>query len=241
MKKILFAGESWVSHTTHIKGFDTFTTCTYGEGAEKLLEALAKAGYDVTYLNNEVAAEKFPRTSEELSQYDAVMLSDIGSNTLLLSAGTFTRSEFLSDRCEALCEYVSGGGSLCMIGGYMSFSGIDGKARYGQTALAIYRRQKRTPCRRHPRGRAKGSRHLSGRRGELAEVPRLQPHRRQERIYAHRHHSGRSFYRGGLLRQGPHGRILLRLLAALGLQRIHGVGILRQILGKSRKVALRII
>lgn len=136
MKKILFAGESWVSHTTHIKGFDTFTTCTYGEGAEKLLEALAKAGYDVTYLNNEVAAEKFPRTSEELSQYDAVMLSDIGSNTLLLSAGTFTRSEFLSDRCEALCEYVSGGGSLCMIGGYMSFSGIDGKARYGQTALA---------------------------------------------------------------------------------------------------------
>ncbi len=136
MKKLLFAGESWVSYTTHVKGFDSFYTSTYGEGATRLLEALAKAGFDVTYLNNEVAAEKFPRTSEELSEFDAVFLSDIGSNTLLLSAGTFARSEFLPDRCEALCEYIYGGGSLCMIGGYMSFSGVDAKARYGQTALA---------------------------------------------------------------------------------------------------------
>ena len=31
---------------------------------------------------------------------------------------------------------VEEGGSLCMIGGYMSFTGIDGTARYGQTEIA---------------------------------------------------------------------------------------------------------
>ena len=29
MKKILLAGESWTSVTTHIKGFDIFTTSRY--------------------------------------------------------------------------------------------------------------------------------------------------------------------------------------------------------------------
>lgn len=136
MKKILFAGESWVSFTTHVKGFDTFVTSTYGEGATQLIESLVSYGYEVTYLNNEVAAEKFPYSKDELKEFDAVILSDIGSNTLLLSSGTFMRSEFLTDRCAELSDYVEDGGALCMIGGYMSFSGIDAKARYGQTALA---------------------------------------------------------------------------------------------------------
>jgi uncharacterized membrane protein len=34
-----------------------------------------------------------------------------------------------------LRDYVFGGGGLAMIGGWMSFSGIDGKARYHGTAL----------------------------------------------------------------------------------------------------------
>ena len=28
-KKILLAGESWMSYTTHVKGFDAFYTSTY--------------------------------------------------------------------------------------------------------------------------------------------------------------------------------------------------------------------
>jgi uncharacterized membrane protein len=136
MKKILFAGETWLSYTIHTKGFDSFYTSYYGEGATKLIGILGEAGFEVTHLSNEVASEKFPFTKEELDKYDAVILSDIGSNTLLLSAGTFVRSEFLPDRCDVICDYVNGGGALCMIGGYMSFSGIDAKARYGKTALA---------------------------------------------------------------------------------------------------------
>ena len=35
-KKILVGGESWTSFTTHVKGFDTFTTSVYEEGIEFL-------------------------------------------------------------------------------------------------------------------------------------------------------------------------------------------------------------
>ena len=31
-KKVLLAGESWMSYTTHVKGFDTFYTSVYETG-----------------------------------------------------------------------------------------------------------------------------------------------------------------------------------------------------------------
>nr|WP_199563448.1 MULTISPECIES: glutamine amidotransferase [unclassified Oceanispirochaeta] len=37
---------------------------------------------------------------------------------------------------ELIREYVAQGGSFLMIGGYMSFTGIDAKTRYGETAIA---------------------------------------------------------------------------------------------------------
>ncbi|WZL74184.1 glutamine amidotransferase [Clostridiaceae bacterium 35-E11] len=135
-KKVLIAGESWVSYTTHIKGFDTFYTSTYEEGVKWLKEALEKGGYEVTFLPNHLAPEKFPFTLEEIQQYDAVILSDIGSNTLLLPHATFTKSEKRPNRCTLIKEYVAQGGGFCMIGGYMSFTGIDAKTRYGETAIA---------------------------------------------------------------------------------------------------------
>lgn len=135
-KKVLIAGESWVSYTTHIKGFDTFYTSTYEEGVKWLKEALEQGGYGVTFLPNHLAPEKFPFTLEEIQQYDAVILSDIGSNTLLLPHATFTKSEKRPNRCELIKEYVAQGGGFCMIGGYMSFTGIDAKTRYGETAIA---------------------------------------------------------------------------------------------------------
>ena len=136
MKRILLAGESWMKHTIHVKGFDSFTTSEYEEGAAWLLEAFRQGGHEVTFLPNHQAPERFPATGEELGRYDAVFLSDIGSNTLLLAPDTFNRSRPTPDRCAALRNWVLEGGSLCMVGGYMSFSGIDAKARYGATALA---------------------------------------------------------------------------------------------------------
>ncbi len=43
-KRVLLAGESWVMHTIHQKGFDHFTTTAYGEGHQWLSGALAAGG-----------------------------------------------------------------------------------------------------------------------------------------------------------------------------------------------------
>ena len=135
MTKILIAGESWTSHTIHIKGFDTFTTSKYEEGVKWFKEGLEKNGVEVDYIPNHLAPEKFPVTLEELKKYDVVFLSDIGSNTLLLPDQVFAKGMKVPNRCELLKEYVNEGGAFVMIGGYMSFTGVDAKTRYGETAI----------------------------------------------------------------------------------------------------------
>ena len=91
MKKVLLAGESWMSYTTHVKGFDSFYTSVYETGEKWLKKALEENGYDVEFLPNHLAAEKFPYTMEELKTYSCVILSDIGANTLMLPSQTLVR------------------------------------------------------------------------------------------------------------------------------------------------------
>lgn len=135
-KKVLIAGESWFSYTTHVKGFDTFYTTKYEEGVGFIKKAIEKAGYQVDYLPNHLAPDHFPTSLEALSEYDVVILSDIGSNTLLLPDSVFSKGQVMPNRLELIKEYVSNGGGFLMIGGYMAFCGIDAKSRYGQTAIA---------------------------------------------------------------------------------------------------------
>jgi uncharacterized membrane protein len=140
-KRVLIAGESWTVHSIHQKGFDSFTTTEYAEGVRWLRTALEQGGWEVVYQPSHVAARDFPASAEELGQYDCVILSDIGANTLLLHPDTFVRSRPLPNRHEALRDYVAAGGGLVMVGGYMTFQGIEGKARYAgspiETALPV--------------------------------------------------------------------------------------------------------
>lgn len=134
-KKVLLAGESWMSYTTHVKGFDSFYTTSYDSGEKYIKKAFEAGGYEFDYLPNHLAAENFPYTMEELIQYDIVILSDIGANTLLLPLPTFSRSEVMPNRCNLIRDYVLGGGALLMVGGYLTFSGIDGKGKWQDTAV----------------------------------------------------------------------------------------------------------
>jgi uncharacterized membrane protein len=134
--RVLVAGESWIKHTVHLKGFDQFPTTEYEEGAGVFLGALEESGFAVTYVRAHEISARFPKTAEELDAFDVVVLSDIGSNSFLLSDETFLRSERSPDKLAVLADYVRRGGGLVMIGGYMSFTGIDGRARYGMSPLA---------------------------------------------------------------------------------------------------------
>jgi uncharacterized membrane protein len=140
-RRVLIAGESWVTHSIHQKGFDSFTTTSYHEGVGPLRTALQGAGFEVDHLPNHLAAGEFPGTPGELAEYAAVILSDIGANTLLLHPDTFDRSVPMPDRLAAIHDYVERGGGLVMIGGYLTFQGIDGRARWAgspvETALPV--------------------------------------------------------------------------------------------------------
>jgi uncharacterized membrane protein len=134
-QRVLVAGESWVTHSIHQKGFDSFTTTAYEEGVGPLKAALEAGGFEVTFLPNHVAATEFPDSAAALTDYAAVILSDIGANTLLLHPDTFARSIPRPDRLAAIHDYVEGGGGLLMVGGYLTFAGIEGKARWAGTPV----------------------------------------------------------------------------------------------------------
>ena len=134
--KILFVGESWLKHTTHIKGFDQFTSVEYEEGASVFLGCLERGGFETEYVRAHEVSRRFPTSAADLAAYDAIVLSDIGSNSFLLTDETFLRSEIGVNRLQLIADYVAAGGGLVMVGGYMSFTGIDARARYGMSPLA---------------------------------------------------------------------------------------------------------
>lgn len=135
MKKVLLVGESWVSSSTHHKGFDQFGSVTFHTGHKRFMTSMNAAGYDVTHMPAHEAASEFPTTLKGLSAYDVIMLSDIGANTLLLHPDVWLRGERVPNRINLIAEWTQRGGGLIMIGGYLSFQGIDGKARWHNTRV----------------------------------------------------------------------------------------------------------
>ncbi len=137
MKKtrVLVSGESWIEYATHVKGVDSMTAASYHETVKWLQEGLENAGLQVDYVPDHLAATQFPMSIEALQVYDAVILSDIGANTLLLHPDTAIHSRPTPNRLDLLHDYVQGGGGLMMIGGWLSFTGMESKAKYKGTGV----------------------------------------------------------------------------------------------------------
>lgn len=135
-RKILIAGETWISNKVDVKGFSAYSTSTYGVGLTELVAALEEFGHEVTHIPNHEAVETFPWDVEAALRFDVIMLSDISADTLQIHPDCFDRGLRTPDRLRVLADYTAGGGGLVMVGGYMSFSGIEGKAHYQATPLA---------------------------------------------------------------------------------------------------------
>ena len=134
MKKILLVGESWVSNSTHFKGFDSFQTTFYELGANNFVKAL-KDNFEINYMPSHVASTDFPSDLKSLKEYDCVILSDIGANTLLLHPDVFVKGQKFPKRLNLIEDYVLDGGNFAMFGGYFSFQGINGAARFKNTPI----------------------------------------------------------------------------------------------------------
>jgi uncharacterized membrane protein len=131
-KKIrtLLIGESWTVHTVEAKGFDIFTFDYYDVGTKYISEALSTDEISFEHLPCHKVESDFPKTIDELCAYDVIFISDIGANTFLLPMKTFLQHKMTSNKLMMLQEYVKRGGGLCMVGGYLSFMGIEGKGKY---------------------------------------------------------------------------------------------------------------
>ncbi len=136
MKNALLLGESWTTHMIHQKGFDSFTTTEYVEGGHTYANALRDRGWNVDYLPAHTIETQFPTDPEWIAKYDLVTISDVGANSFLLTRGVFSSSRSEPNRLELIRQHVLGGAGLLMVGGYLSFSGIDAKARYADSPLA---------------------------------------------------------------------------------------------------------
>jgi uncharacterized membrane protein len=134
-KKVLLLGESWVSAATHYKGFDQFGSVTFHTGADEFVAALKGARFDVTWLQAHQAVTGLPFTAEALNEYDAIILSDIGSNSLLLHPDVWLHGKPVPNRLKLIREWTRAGGGLVMMGGYLTFQGIDGRGRWFRTPV----------------------------------------------------------------------------------------------------------
>lgn len=132
---VLLVGESWTTSETHYKGFDQFGSVRFHTGSKPLLDAMAASRFKIDYMTAHDAAEGFPFDAAGLAKYDILILSDIGSNTFLLPPDVWLRSKTVPNRLRLIRDWVAGGGNLIMMGGYFSFQGIDGRARWRNTPV----------------------------------------------------------------------------------------------------------
>ena len=73
---------------------------------------------------------------EELKQYDPGNSVRYRANTPCFCRGaTFNHSEKMPNRCKLIRDYVNDGGALPMVGGYPTFSGVDAKGKWHDTAV----------------------------------------------------------------------------------------------------------
>lgn len=137
MKKIrvLLLGESYSATHTFVRGRNYVTLPQYGHFGTEIVAMLEKEDLDVTLIFTHDIPEKCPIRREDFAAYDVVILSDVGSDTMLMQPKKPDGTRY-PNRLKELAAYVENGGGVIMIGGYFGFSGIGNQARYHMTPLA---------------------------------------------------------------------------------------------------------
>src|SRR5207302_7903396 len=108
--KILVAGESWMTAATHFKGWDFFSSTTFHTGIDHLRRALEGQAIEVVHMPSHEAATAFPLRLAELQAYNAIILSDIGSNTLVLHLENWLHGKTVTNRLNLYAQYVTSWG-----------------------------------------------------------------------------------------------------------------------------------
>jgi uncharacterized membrane protein len=131
---VLLAGETFTATTLVAVGGDVLASAASTNGATAFNAALAAAGIAVTQIGGERCAAEFPLSLDALARYQAVVISDVGALTLLVTPDA-RAGRVGVNRLDMLKAYVESGGGLMLAGGYMGFQGMFGTARFHDTAV----------------------------------------------------------------------------------------------------------
>ena len=133
--RVLFVGETCMVHAVEFKGYDNFTSTRYAEAYGVMRRVFEKAGVEAVHIPCHRVPFDFPNTPEGLRQYDAVVFSDVGSNTFLLHPDTTRLCKRTPNLLKLVKQYVEEGGGFCMIGGYMTYQGMEAKGKWKDTPV----------------------------------------------------------------------------------------------------------
>ena len=127
---ILFVGESCFYTTTEYKGLDHFSETNYNESARIMREMFLGLGHNFTHIPCHLIARDYPSDIDALLKYDVVLFSDVGSNSFLLLPEMCKTGKRIVNRLALTKQYIAQGGGFGMIGGYLTFQGMEAKGKW---------------------------------------------------------------------------------------------------------------
>ena len=135
---VLYVGDSETVISRYAVGADVFEQAYFNDNGRYLRDALA--GRDDVLVRHIIPANvpaEFPTTAEGLAAYDVVIFSDVGYNSMIFYPGLTPPYAYPlgPDRCRLVADFVRNGGGFIMVGGYLSFAGFNGIARYHGTVI----------------------------------------------------------------------------------------------------------
>lgn len=138
MVQVLYVGDSETVVNRYCVGADVIEQSWFNDNGRYLREAMGDVDdVQLTHIIPANVASEFPATDDELAAYDVVIFSDVGYNSMIFYPGLTPPYSYPlgPDRCRMVARFVEKGGGFIMVGGYLSFAGINGVARYHGTVI----------------------------------------------------------------------------------------------------------
>ena len=136
--KVFYVGDSEVVLNRYLVGADVIEQSYFNDNGKWFRNAMAaEESVDVRHITPHGVAAEFPTTQDELDSYDVVIFSDVGYNSMIFYPGLAPPYQYPlgPDRVGMVQQFVEKGGGFIMVGGYLSFAGLNGIARWGGTVV----------------------------------------------------------------------------------------------------------
>jgi hypothetical protein len=139
--KVLYVGDSEVVVNWYLVGADVIEQSYFNDNGRWFRDAMAtEPTVVVHHLTPHAVPTQFPTCLSDLRTYDVVIFSDVGYNSIIFYPGLAPPYVYPlgADRVGMVREFVEQGGGFLMVGGYLSFAGLNGIARWGAPPSKLF-------------------------------------------------------------------------------------------------------